>query len=125
MTGRGTIDQDFYRLVGREAELDMLESFAAQRPSRAERMEAGKALRQTIPRSDHASYQPSPQRSDPVSVLEAENATRIQELVPVRMARMLSSPFAFLRGAAGIMASDLSGTRGPASKSWPAVTCIC
>jgi uncharacterized protein (DUF2252 family) len=108
--GRKTIDQDFYRLAGREAELDMLGSFAAARPSRAERMEVGKALRRKIARSDHAIYKPSPQRSDPVTVLEAENASRIQELVPVRMARMLSSPFAFLRGAAAIMASDLAAT---------------
>ena len=49
-------------------------------------------------------------RPDPVSVLEAQNATRIKELVPVRMARMLTSPFAFLRGSAAIMAGDLANS---------------
>ena len=49
-------------------------------------------------------------RPDPVSVLERQNATRIKELVPVRMARMLTSPFAFLRGSAAIMAGDLANS---------------
>ena len=39
-----------------------------------------------------------------------QNATRIKELVPVRMARMLTSPFAFLRGSAAIMAGDLANS---------------
>ena len=49
-------------------------------------------------------------RLDPVSILEAQNATRIKELVPVRMARMLTSPFAFFRGSAAIMAGDLANS---------------
>ena len=32
------------------------------------------------------------------------------ELVPVRHARMLGSPFSFFRGAAGVMAADLAAT---------------
>lgn len=42
--------------------------------------------------------------------LEASNATRVPDLVPVRNARMMVSPFAFLRGAAQLMADDLTGT---------------
>ena len=42
--------------------------------------------------------------------LRAQNATRIKELVPVRMARMLTSPFAFFRGSAAIMAGDLANS---------------
>ena len=106
----GTIDRDFYRLAGHEAELALFESFSASRPSRAERREAGKLLRRKVPRSDHAEYRPSSMRPDPIALLEAQNATRIQELVPVRMARMLASPFAFLRGAAAIMAADLANS---------------
>jgi uncharacterized protein (DUF2252 family) len=37
-----------------------------------------------------------------------QNADRVQELVPLRMARMLENPFAFYRGTAGLMALDLS-----------------
>lgn len=75
-----------------------------------ERMAAGKRLRERVPRRSHADYRPAPARADPLAILEAENATRLVELVPVRHARMLTSPFAFLRGAAGVMAADLSST---------------
>jgi uncharacterized protein (DUF2252 family) len=43
-------------------------------------------------------------------LLDAENAGRLPDLVPVRWGRMLESPFAFLRGAAGLMAADLART---------------
>ena len=46
----------------------------------------------------------------PVAILEAQNESRVQKLVPVRFARMLASPFAFLRGSAAVMAADLSTT---------------
>ena len=42
--------------------------------------------------------------------LEAQNATREQDLVPVRHGRMMVSPFTFYRGAAKIMAADLRTT---------------
>lgn len=71
------IDRDFYRLARRASHLDMLESFAAARPGRAERSAAGKALRQGTPRSAHAHYRPARDRADPVAVLMAQNATRI------------------------------------------------
>jgi uncharacterized protein (DUF2252 family) len=47
-------------------------------------------------------------RTDPVSILEAQALTRLPLLVPIRYARMLTSPFAFIRGSAAIMASDLA-----------------
>jgi uncharacterized protein (DUF2252 family) len=42
-----------------------------------------------------------------VAILAASDRTRIPELIPVRYERMLSGPFAFLRGAAAVMAQDL------------------
>ncbi len=89
---------------------DLLESFTAPRPSIAERRESGKALRQKVPRADHAVWTPRADRGDPVSILEQQNRTRAQKLVPVRFARMLASPFAFLRGSAAVMAADLATT---------------
>ena len=53
-------------------------------------------------------YSPAPDRPDPVGLLQSQSATRVQELIPVRYGRMLVSPFTFYRGAALIMASDLS-----------------
>lgn len=88
----------------------VLESFTAKRPSVRERLAAGKALRESTPRADHARYHASPHREDPVTILERQNATRTQKLVPVRFARMLASPFSFLRGSAAVMAADLAGT---------------
>jgi hypothetical protein len=43
-------------------------------------------------------------------VLFEQAADRVPELVPVRHARMLASPFAFLRGTAALMAGDLAAT---------------
>lgn len=76
--------------------------------SRTERIEAGKAIREKLPRRLHAEWQPAPDRRDPVSILEESNQGRLQELVPIRYGRMLRSPFTFLRGSAALMAYDLS-----------------
>ncbi len=73
-----------------------------------ERTEKGKAARATCPRSSLAAWEPAADRPDPVALLEAQAAERIPELAPIRYGRMLASPFAFYRGAAAIMASDLS-----------------
>ena len=43
-------------------------------------------------------------------MLEEQALTRVAELVPVRYGRMAESPFAFFRGAAAVMAIDLSTT---------------
>jgi uncharacterized protein (DUF2252 family) len=76
----------------------------------AERLAAGKALREEAPRSSHAGWQPAAGREDPVAVLEAQALSRVPELVPIRYGRMSRSAFAFFRGAAAIMAADLGGT---------------
>jgi len=48
-----------------------------------------------------------PTDRDPVAILARGDRTRVPELVPVRYERMLTNPFAFLRGAAAVMAEDL------------------
>ncbi len=73
-----------------------------------ERRAAGKTLRSIVPRTSHAEWSPAPDRPDPISLLEESDRTRLASLVPVRYGRMLTSPFAFLRGSAAIMAHDLS-----------------
>lgn len=85
-----------------------IDRFVAPRATLDERFEAGKALRDKLPRESHATYQPSASREDPIRILEAQNDTRLPQLVPVRYARMLESPFAFLRGSAAVMAADLA-----------------
>lgn len=76
----------------------------------AERVARGKITRKETPRTSQARWEPWPNRPDPVSLLEEQAATRWPELVPIRHGRMLASPFAFFRGAAYIMASDLATT---------------
>lgn len=75
-----------------------------------ERAARGKAARGAVPRSAHAGFTARADRADPVDVLEAQSATRLPDLVPVRYGRMLESPFRFYRGAAALMAGDLAGT---------------
>jgi uncharacterized protein (DUF2252 family) len=75
-----------------------------------ERAARGRAARAEVPRSSHADFTPRPGRSDPVELLATQAETRVPELVPIRYGRMMSSAFAFYRGAALIMASDLAGS---------------
>lgn len=73
--------------------------------SRAEARELGKSLRRVVARSELAERRPA--ERDVIAHLRKQNATRVPELVPLRMQRMLASPFAFYRGTAGLMALDL------------------
>ena len=75
-----------------------------------ERHERGRAARRAIPRSGHAEWAPAPNRPDPIDLLEAQDRDRIPDLIPIRYSRMMASPFAFMRGAAIVMAHDLAGT---------------
>ncbi len=75
-----------------------------------QRAEAGKNLRDRLPRSLHAGWKRRAHRADPVDLLQAADADRMPDLVPIRYGRMLQSPFAFYRGSAGIMAADLAHT---------------
>ena len=74
----------------------------------AELYAQGKALRAKTPRS--APGTGFNVARDPVAILEAQNPARLQELVPVRWGRMVQTPFTFYRGAAALMAHDLSTT---------------
>lgn len=85
-------------------------SRAAALSTRQERYAGGRALRQTLPRGAHAEWVPPSGRADPVAILERQGTERIAGLLPVRYQRMAASPFAFLRGAAAVMAADLAQT---------------
>jgi uncharacterized protein (DUF2252 family) len=78
--------------------------------SPAERVAAGKRARAKAPRSSHEAWDPPADRPDPIEILERQAATRVPDLVPIRYGRMLTSPFAFYRGTAAVMAADLATT---------------
>lgn len=79
---------------------------ATQTPD--ERRRAGAALRSEVPRSAHGGWAPPSDRRDPVEILIEQGKRRVAELLPIRYGRMRTDPFAFLRGSAAVMASDLS-----------------
>jgi uncharacterized protein (DUF2252 family) len=74
------------------------------------RRDAGKALRKKVSRRSHAEWSPGANRPDPISLLEEQNRSRLEYLVPLRFERMSASPFTFLRGTAIVMAADLAAT---------------
>jgi len=73
-------------------------------------MAAGKALRDRVPRRSQAEWAPAKNRPNPIELLQHADRGRIPELLPIRYGRMKQSAFAFLRGAAALMAFDLSKT---------------
>jgi len=73
-----------------------------------QRRDHGRARRSVMPRSSLAEFIAPQNRQDPVDLLESQAASRIADLLPVRYGRMLPSRFAFFRGAALLMASDLA-----------------
>ena len=78
--------------------------------STAERRARGRRAREDAPRRGQGDWAPAAGRADPVGILERQAAERLPELVPIRYGRMATSPFAFFRGAAAIMAADLAAT---------------
>src|SRR5512136_1429819 len=76
----------------------------------ADRMARGKTLRERCLRKTHAEWKPPTKRADPIGLLIENSRGRIEDLIPIRYGRMMANPFAFYRGAAAIMASDLSHT---------------
>ena len=78
-------------------------------PTPSERSQLGKDGRAKTPRSTHATLAVAADRN-PLALLEEQARSRVAELIPIRHGRMLSSPFAFFRGAAAVMARDLATT---------------
>ena len=77
---------------------------------RSQRREYGKTLQKQVPHNSHSAWEPDPDRPDPISLLQEQDDSRLQHLVPIKYGRMVASPFAFLRGSAAVMAADLSHT---------------
>jgi hypothetical protein len=87
--------------------------FEGKHLSPQERRAAGKASRDKVPRESHGEWKERPGRPDPIAILIASDKGHIPELVPIRHGRMLTSPFAFLRGtaAADLAMTPVSGIR--------------
>jgi uncharacterized protein (DUF2252 family) len=75
-------------------------------PTYEERRAAGRALREQVKRGALGRWRPPQDRADPVGLVEETQSGRLERLIPVRVGRMVASPYAFLRGAASVMAED-------------------
>jgi uncharacterized protein (DUF2252 family) len=75
---------------------------------REERYAIGRSLRKRTPRSALGTWRVLSGRPDPVQQIRATHEGRLDRLIPVRIGRMITSPYAFLRGAAAIMAEDFA-----------------
>ncbi|MDX6325785.1 MAG: hypothetical protein QOK15_2139 [Nocardioidaceae bacterium] len=75
---------------------------------REERYALGRSLRKQSPRSQLARWEPHAGRLDPVDQIIEAHEDRLEWLIPVRIGRMVASPYAFLRGTAAIMAEDFA-----------------
>ncbi|MFJ3231408.1 DUF2252 domain-containing protein [Streptomyces sp. NPDC086787] len=82
----------------------------AQWPVQGSPKKEGKALRTAVPRAAHSALDVDGSRPDAATAVEESNRGRIPELTPIRVGRMAATPFAFLRGSAGLMAYDLART---------------
>ncbi|HXH38026.1 MAG TPA: DUF2252 domain-containing protein [Thermoanaerobaculia bacterium] len=77
-------------------------------PSITARLARGKSLRKDLPRAKQGDWQPSSDRPDPIATLQGADSGRVADLLPIKYGRMAASPFGFFRGAAPVMARDLS-----------------
>jgi uncharacterized protein (DUF2252 family) len=91
------------------AESDAFGSLRLRPSSRSERFALGKALRQQVPRKSLGHWEPPADRPDPIALVQQSHEGRLDELVPIRVGRMINSPYGFLRGTAIVMASDVAG----------------
>ncbi|MGD9618467.1 MAG: DUF2252 domain-containing protein [Mycolicibacterium sp.] len=95
-----------------------------QRPaSRAERYALGKSLRKRVPRRSLADWTPPLDRPDPIELINTNHRGRVDRLIPVRVGRMVATPYGFLRGSAVVMADDVA--RLPATGIRPVVCGDC
>ncbi|MFL6094073.1 MAG: DUF2252 domain-containing protein [Blastococcus sp.] len=84
------------------------ESSADATPER--RRAFGRALRAQAPLDGHAEFRRPESAVDPLTLLLEQGAARLPELLPIRYGRMVRTPFTYYRGAARVMAADLSHT---------------
>lgn len=98
--------------VPKTSQRDPRWSLERRREPKAARAAAGRGRREAVPLDEHAELVVPDDRASALVILQAQDANRLQDLVPIRYGRMLTTPFTFLRGSAAVMAADLaSGPR--------------
>src|ERR1700712_5503354 len=98
---------------------DSFVSLRRRPTSRAERYQLGRSLRETVTRSSLGDWEPPGDRPDPVELIIESHRGRLKTLIPLRVGRMVASPYGFLRGTAVVMAEDVA--RLPATGITPVI----
>ena len=91
-----------------EADSGSYRSLRRRPVTRAERYALGKSLRKRVKRRTLADWAAPPDRPDPVRLIELNHQGRLPSLIPIRVGRMIASPYGFLRGSAVVMADDVA-----------------
>jgi len=102
-----TIGEDESMVTAKKSSSSVLKSALQKRPSIKERIAQGGGIRKEIPLATLGKFKVSSSRRDPIDIIIEQDKKRIPELIPICHARMLTSPFAFLRGGAKIMIEDI------------------
>ena len=76
--------------------------------TRDERFALGRSLREKVPISALGVWNATQARPDPIDLINESHEGRVDDLVPIRVGRMVSSPYGFYRGTAVVMASDVA-----------------
>ncbi|HEY5820607.1 MAG TPA: DUF2252 domain-containing protein [Propionibacteriaceae bacterium] len=90
------------------ADSEVFASLRKRPSSRDERYAMGRELRHQVPRKSLGAWTPPTDRPDPVQLILESHEGRLDWLIPVRVARMITSPYGFLRGTAVVMAHDVA-----------------
>jgi len=90
------------------ADSESFNSLSKRPTARADRYRMGKALRNKVPRRSMGDWRPPQGRPDPVQLIMDSHEGRLDRLIPLRVGRMIGSPYGFLRGTAIVMAEDVA-----------------
>jgi uncharacterized protein (DUF2252 family) len=95
-------------IVLAEADRTPYQSLRHRPVARTERYAIGKNLRKKVPRRTLADWTPPADRPDPIQLISLSHEGRLERLIPIRVGRMIASPYGFLRGTAVVMAEDVA-----------------
>nr|WP_240615702.1 DUF2252 domain-containing protein [Nakamurella deserti] len=101
------------------ADSNAFQSLRRTPTSREERFRIGRELRHKVPRQTLGYWKPPSNRPHPVDLITESHQGRLDHLIPIRVGRMVASPYGFLRGTAIVMADDVA--RLPSTGIFPVV----
>ena len=106
------MDDDLVRRAGHvvlpQVDAEGYSSLRRRSTPREQRYAIGRGLRSQVPRSSLGMWRAPDDRPDVVEQINKSHEGRLDWLIPVRVGRMVASPYGFLRGSAVVMAEDVA-----------------